>query len=274
MPIVPLSSLDDPRLAGYRQISEPELVRERGLFVAEGRLVVERVIRQGFTIQSLLLNAAAHAALLPLLGALERETPVYVADAAEFQRLTGHDFHRGCLALVERPAPLPLARLLGGARSLVVLEGVSNPDNVGGVFRNAAAFGVDAVLLSPTTTDPLYRKAIRTSMAQTLRVPFARLGAEPDQPRWPQALSLLIDQGFQLVALTPRDPSRDLDAFARSQRSARIALLVGTEGEGLSDGAESLAEQRVRIPIRRDVDSLNLAVAVGIALHRLAERRE
>jgi tRNA G18 (ribose-2'-O)-methylase SpoU len=274
MPIVPLSTLDDPRLAGYREISEPELVRERGLFVAEGRLVVERVIRQGYAIQSLLLNAAAHAALAPLLGALERETPVYVADAGEFQRLTGHDFHRGCLALVERPKAPPLEALLEGARTLVVLEGVSNPDNVGGVFRNAAAFGVDAVLLSPTTTDPLYRKAIRTSMAQTLRVPFARLGGEPGQPPWPGALALLVAHGFQLVALTPREPSRDIDVFASSPRSARTALLVGTEGEGLSDAVAQRAEQRVRIPIRRDVDSLNLAVAVGIALHRLAERRE
>jgi tRNA G18 (ribose-2'-O)-methylase SpoU len=274
MPIVSLSALDDPRLAGYREISEPELVRERGLFVAEGRLVVERVLREGFTIQSLLLNAAAHAALAPLLDALERETPVYVADAAEFQRLTGHDFHRGCLALVERPRPRPLAPLLESARTIVVLEGVTNPDNVGGVFRNAAAFGVDAVLLSPTTTDPLYRKAIRTSMAQTLRVPFARLGGEPGWPQWPEALSLLSEHGFQLVALTPREPSRDIDVFARAPRSARTALLVGTEGAGLSEAVEVRAEQRVRIPIRRDVDSLNLAVAVGIALHRLAERRE
>lgn len=274
MPIVPLTSLADPRLAGYREISEPELVRERGLFVAEGRLVVERVLRQGFAIQSLLLNAAAHAALAPLLGAFERETPVYVADAAEFQRLTGHDFHRGCLALVERPKPRPLASLLEAARTVVVLEGVTNPDNVGGVFRNAAAFGVDAVLLSPTTTDPLYRKAIRTSMAQTLRVPFARLGGEAGQPPWPEALSLLSEHGFQLLALTPREPSRDIDVFARAPRSARTALIVGTEGEGLSEGVEARAEQRVRISIRRDVDSLNLAVAVGIALHRLAERRE
>jgi tRNA G18 (ribose-2'-O)-methylase SpoU len=274
MPIVPLSTLADPRLAGYREISEPELVRDRGLFVAEGRLVVERVLRQGFTIRSLLLNAAAHAALAPLLSALERETPVYVADASEFQRLTGHDFHRGCLALVERPKPRPLVPLLEAARTLVVLEGVANPDNVGGVFRNAAAFGVDAVLLSPTTTDPLYRKAIRTSMAQTLRVPFARIGGEPGQPPWPDALSLLAERGFQLVALTPREPSLDIDAFARTQRSARTALLVGTEGAGLSEAVEVRAEQRVRIPIRRDVDSLNLAVAVGIALHRLAEQRE
>jgi tRNA G18 (ribose-2'-O)-methylase SpoU len=268
MPIVRLPSLDDPRLAGYRELAEPELMRERGLFVAEGRLVVERVIRQGFKVQSLLLNAAALAALEPLVGALGYDAPVYVAGAEEFQRLTGHDFHRGCLALVERPKPRSLLEIAATARTLVVLEGVTNPDNVGGVFRNAAAFGVDAVLLSPTTCDPLYRKAIRTSMAQTLRVPFARV------ERWPRPLVELCEHGFALVALTPREPSRDIDVFARGKRPERMALLVGTEGAGLSDELEALAAERVRIPIRRDVDSLNLAVAVGIALHRLAERRD
>jgi tRNA G18 (ribose-2'-O)-methylase SpoU len=271
MPIVRIPTLQDPRLAGYRAIAEPELVRERGLFVAEGRLVVERVIRQGFTVQSLLLNAAAHAALEPLIAALGQQVPVYIADADEFQRLTGHDFHRGCLALVERPPARTVAALTEGARTIVVLEGVANPDNVGGVFRNAAAFGVDAVLLSPTTCDPLYRKAIRTSMAQTLRVPSGRIG---DLGTWPGALSELSERGFELVALTPREPSRDIDAFARAKRPERLALLVGTEGAGLSEGVEERAQHRVRIPIRRDVDSLNLAVAVGIALHRLAEHRD
>jgi tRNA G18 (ribose-2'-O)-methylase SpoU len=274
MSIIRIPTLDDPRLAGYRELAEPELVRERGLFVAEGRLVVERVIRQGFTVQSLLLNAAAHAALEPLISALGQDTPIFIAEAEQFQRLTGHDFHRGCLALVERPKPRSVAELASGARLIVVLEGVSNPDNVGGVFRNAAAFGVDAVLLSPTTSDPLYRKAIRTSMAQTLRVPFARLGAERERAPWPDALAELGEHGFTLVALSPREPARDIDGFVHARRPERLALLVGTEGAGLSEQAEARAEQRVRIPIRRDVDSLNLAVAVGIALHRLAERRD
>lgn len=274
MSIVRIQTLEDPRLAGYRELAEPELVRALGVFVAEGRLVVERVMRQGLAIQSLLLNAAAHGALEPLIAAQGQEVPVYVADSAEFRRLTGHDFHRGCLALVERPKPRPIAELLVGARLVVVLEGVANPDNVGGVFRNAAAFGVDAVLLSPTACDPLYRKAIRTSMAQSLRVPFARLGEESGPSSWPEALTQLTEQGFELVALTPREPSRDIDTFASARRPERLALLVGSEGAGLSAAAEARAEHRVRIPIRRDVDSLNLAVAVGIALHRLAERRD
>ncbi len=147
----------------------------------------------------------------------------------------------------------------------MVLEGVSNADNVGGVFRNAAAFGADGVLLSPTCCDPLYRKAIRTSMAATLRVPFARAGADD----WPGALTSVKAAGFTIVALTPRQPSETLAAFTSRPRPARIALLVGTEGDGLTPEAEAAADYRVRIPIAGGIDSLNLAVATGIALYSL-----
>ena len=162
---------------------------------------------------------------------------------------------------------LTLDEAAGSARRVVVLEGVANADNVGGAFRNAAAFGVDAVVLSPTCCDPLYRKAIRTSMGAALRVPFARAGAA----EWPAALGRLRAAGFTLVALTLREPSETLDAFAARARPARLALIVGTEGAGLSAAVESSADVRVRIPIRGDVDSLNLASAVGIALYALRE---
>jgi tRNA G18 (ribose-2'-O)-methylase SpoU len=147
-----------------------------------------------------------------------------------------------------------------GAGRLVVLEDVANPDNVGGIFRSAAAFGVDAVLLSPSCCDPLYRKAVRTSMSATLRVPFARL--EP----WPARLQALKADGFTLVAFTPDSSAEALDGFAPRGRRSRLACLFGSEGGGLTSEVQALADSRVRIPIRSDVDSLNLAVAAGIAL--------
>jgi tRNA G18 (ribose-2'-O)-methylase SpoU len=188
--------------------------------------------------------------------------PIFVADRTAIFDLTGHDLHRGCLALVERPLVASAAAVLASAETVVILEGVSNADNVGGVFRNAAAFGA-SVLLSPACCDPLYRKAIRTSMGATLRVPFARAGAGD----WPAVLMRVRAAGFTIVALTPREPAETLAMFARRPRAGRLAWLVGTEGAGLSDAAEAAADHRVRIPISRAVDSLNVAVAAGIALH-------
>jgi tRNA G18 (ribose-2'-O)-methylase SpoU len=259
-----LESPDDPRAAAYRDVADPELYR-RGLFVAEGRLVVQRTIAEGrFRVRSLLLSEAARAALAPDLARLSPEVPIYVCEIGQFRRLTGYNLHRGCLALVERPPLRALNEVLDAARLVVALEEVANADNVGGVFRNAAAFGVDAVLLTPSTCDPLYRKAIRTSMAATLSVPFAQVDD------WPGGLVDLRARGFTTVALTPREPSETLDAFVRRPRPERLALMVGAEGNGLSAGATALADCRVRIPIRTGIDSLNLAVAVGIALSRLS----
>jgi tRNA G18 (ribose-2'-O)-methylase SpoU len=156
--------------------------------------------------------------------------------------------------------------VLASAKTIVVLEGVTDPDNVGGVFRNAAALGADGVLLGPTCCDPLYRKAIRTSMGAVLRVPFAR--AE----EWPAALVDVRAAGFTLVALTPRQPSATIERFAAGPRSSRLALIVGTEGAGLTPAAEAAADERVSIPMQGDVDSVNLVVAVGIALFALRDR--
>ena len=176
MPVVRISGADDPRVSAYRSVTDPELMRARGLFVAEGRLVVERLIAEGrYDIQSLLLSEAASRALEPALGALQPSVPVYVCQSPDFRGISGYDVHRGCLALSARPAPPLIDDVLAQARLVVVLEGVTNADNVGGVFRNAAAFGADAVLLDGASCDPLYRKAIRTSMAATLHVPFARM---------------------------------------------------------------------------------------------------
>jgi len=266
--VVRIDGSQDPRVRDYQCVSDPELVRRRGLFVAEGRLIVERLIAEKrYSVQSLLLSVAAHRALSPSLSALPSSVPVYVSESAALRDITGYDVHRGCLALAARPAAASIGAVLRDTRLVVVLEGVTNPDNVGGVFRNAAAFGADAVVLDAASCDPLYRKAIRTSMAATLRVPFAQV----DPPGgWPDALLDLKSRGFTVVALTPEESARDLDEFAASPRPPRIALLLGSEGPGLSPASDAAADHRVRIPIRPDVDSLNLAVAAGIALHRLS----
>jgi tRNA G18 (ribose-2'-O)-methylase SpoU len=263
MTIHPVADPDDPRLYPYRHLSDAELLREHGLFVAEGRFVVERVLAdRRYLVDSLLLNAASVEALRPSLVARGVDL-VFECPAAAFERITGINIHRGCLAMVRRLPALTWQEAAADARVLLVLEAVTNADNVGGVFRNAAAFGADAVLLSPTCCDPLYRKAIRTSAGASLRVRFGRL--EP----WPQALGRLRDAGFTLVALSPRQSSSTLDQFVRAHGADRIALLVGTEGPGLSAAAMDMADLRVRVPIRADVDSLNLAVATGIALSRI-----
>jgi tRNA G18 (ribose-2'-O)-methylase SpoU len=264
MPVIHLESLDDPRAADYRAVRDPELVRARHLFVAEGRLVVERLLAtRRYTMRSLLLNAAAYAALGPTLSQEPHQPSIYLCRNADFRGLTGLDIHRGCLALVERPRPSSVAEVLTGASTVIVLDGLANPDNVGGIFRNAHAFAVDAVLLSPTSCDPLYRKAIRTSMGATLQVPFARV-----MP-WAGGLAALRDQGFAIAALTPRQPSRTLGEYAVGPRPTRLALLLGAEGSGLSSEAERMADVRIRIPIAAHVDSLNVTVAAGIALAHL-----
>jgi tRNA G18 (ribose-2'-O)-methylase SpoU len=254
----------DPRLALYRSVADPDLARAHNLFVAEGRFVVRRVLEDSrYHVHSLLLNDAAHRDLEPLLARHDASIPVFVCATQDFRTITGFNIHRGCLALVKRPAPLAIGDVIGGARRIVVLEAVANADNVGGVFRNAAAFGADAVLLSSDSCDPLYRKAIRTSMAAVLRVPFVH------SDDWSGDLERIRDAGFTVVALTPRETAEPIDVFAARAGASKLALALGAEGEGLSAAVMAIADATVRIPIAGDVDSLNVAVAAGIALHRL-----
>jgi tRNA G18 (ribose-2'-O)-methylase SpoU len=265
-----LNDLDDPRVAAYRDVADALVLEARRLFVAEGRLVVRRLLaRGGYRVQSLLLTDAARTGLGDVVDATSAGLPIYLVSSDAMRAITGFNLHRGCLALVERPAVLPLGALLHQVRRagrLVVLEEVANADNVGSVFRNAAAFSAAGVLLSPGCCDPLYRKAIRTSMGAALGVPFARVA------EWPDGLAAVRAAGFALVALTPAADARDIGAFARDpRRPSRVALLVGTEGAGVSPAAYAAADVRVRIPMAAGVDSLNLATATGIALQRLYE---
>jgi tRNA G18 (ribose-2'-O)-methylase SpoU len=253
----------DPRLAAYRNVTDAELLRSRNLFVAEGRLVVRRVVEDGrYRLVSVVVNDAAREDLADLLAPLSATVPVLVAGGRILEEVTGYHVHRGCLALVERPAPRSIDDVLARSGIVVVLEGVTNADNIGGVFRNAAAFGAAGLVLSPTCCDPLYRKAVRTSMAAVLRVPFACAES------WPDALAGLKAAGRTVVALTPKGAA-PIDEFARREPGKPIALVAGTEGSGLSSAVEALADARVRIPMADGVDSLNVSVALGIALYAL-----
>lgn len=253
-------ALDDDRLADYRLLADPSALKLAGLFVAEGRLVVRRLLGlPRFAIRSVLVTAAAHAALADVLRS---DVTTYVVDQRVMNATTGFNMHRGCLALAERPAETPLsAAMLPAVRRALVIEGVNNPDNIGGLFRSAAAFGVDLVVLGPGCSDPLYRKAIRTSMAAALQVPFVTAG------EWPGALALLRSQGLRVIALTPAADARLLDDLPRDERA--IALLAGAEGDGLTADAIAAADDCVRIPIADHVDSLNVTVAVSIAMYAL-----
>ena len=264
MRVIRLGTSDDARIAEYRDMSDAELLRRRGLFVAEGRLVVARLLEARHRVTSLLLNAPAFEALKARLEGLPDDTPVYLCDTPDFESITGYNLHKGCLALAVRPEGLEPREIAERSRLVIVLEGVSDADNIGSVFRNAAAFGADGILLSPTCCDPLYRKSIRTSMGSVLKVPHARLS------NWPDDLDMLKTAGFTVVALTPNAPAVDLRASGITLQSGRrVVLLVGTEGGGLSSDAARAADLRVRIPICAGVDSLNLATATGIALHAL-----
>jgi tRNA G18 (ribose-2'-O)-methylase SpoU len=262
MRVVRVKRVDDPLLADYRIVSDGELLRRRNRFVAEGRLIVSRLIEAGHRVESLLVNDASYQALDASLSRLAQGVPVYICDTGDFAAITGFNLHRGCLALAERPIDRSLDDVVRPAHLLLVLEGVTDADNVGSAFRNAAAFGA-SVILSGTCCDPLYRKAIRTSMGSVLRTPYARAHD------WRRALDGLKNEGFTVVALTPRGDAIDLAACTR-QSQQRIALLVGSEGPGLTAEAEAMADVCARIPIRADVDSLNLATATGIALYHFA----
>ena len=298
MSIAYLSDPHDSRVVEYRNMPDGVLLRERGLFVAEGRLVVRQLLTASrLRPQSLLVTEAALASLTDVLAAMP-DLPVYVAPQVVLNDIVGFNIHRGCLAIGLRPPRMALSDLVNkpsarlseeelhtsgstmsgtatGSESVcgrhahavsraVVLERVSNVDNVGGIFRSVAALCGHAVILSPGCGDPLYRKAIRTSMGASLRVPFAL--AE----HWPGALGELTGAGFTLLALTPA-PGADLleEVAADIQARPRVALLLGAEGEGLSPAALESAHLRVRIPMASGIDSINVTMAAAIALYRI-----
>jgi tRNA G18 (ribose-2'-O)-methylase SpoU len=263
------TTLDDERVAPYRWVAEPRMLEGQGLFVVEGRLVVAGLLeasrpggRWAGMVHSVLLSPAAFGQMQALCEA-HPEIPAYVVPQPVMNDLVGFNIHRGCLALVRRPAGQSLgAAMVQAARLVVVLEGVNNPDNVGGIFRSAAAFGADLVVLGPACADPLYRKSVRTSMGATLDVAYAC--ADP----WPGALDLLKSGGFHVVALTTATAATPLHRLSRGH--GKMALLAGGEGSGLSPAALASADERMTIPMSGRVDSLNVSTATAIALYQVS----
>jgi tRNA G18 (ribose-2'-O)-methylase SpoU len=257
----------DDRLADYVRLRDVNLRRsleaEHGLFMAEGEKVIRRALRAGFAPRSLLLTRRRLAALADVAAAVD--APVYVVAEEVAEALVGFDLHRGALASFHRrPLPAP-AEVLADARRVVVLEDVVDHTNVGAIFRSAAGLGVDAVLLSPRCADPLYRRSVKVSMGAVFAQPYARLAD------WHGGLGELRDRGFRLLALTPGPGSVPLArAVADLGPDARVALLLGTEGDGLSARWLDQADTAVRVPMAgRDVDSLNVTAAAAIACYEL-----
>jgi tRNA G18 (ribose-2'-O)-methylase SpoU len=265
----------DPRLADYARLTDMELRTRlepgQGLFIAEGTKVISRAVTAGYPVRSVLVaerRLADLPALLPRLTA--SGAPVYVVADKTAEQLTGYRVHRGALASLHRK-PLPeVPALAAAARRVIVLEDLVDHANVGAIFRCAAALGVEAVFLSPRCADPLYRRAVKVSMGAVFAIPYARMTG------WFDGLAGLRAAGFRLLALTPDPAAPSIGVAVAGQRIAqRIALLLGTEGDGLSSRWLHEADQAVRIPMHPDalasgVDSLNVVAAAAIACHVLA----
>jgi tRNA G18 (ribose-2'-O)-methylase SpoU len=271
--IVEAGDVGDPRLDDYRHLNQPArrraLERSGNFFVAEGELVIRTLLGERHTgrwpVRSVLVTPQRYDAMADVLGPLAADdVPVYLAPLDVLRAVSGFDVHRGALATAERGTPRRLPEVLHQARTVLVLEAVSDHENLGALFRNAAALGADAVVLGPRTGDPLYRRSLRVSMGHVLRVPFARLHVLDD----------LKAAGHRTVALTPSHDAEPIASFAaRAYQEDKVALLLGAEGPGLSDDWLAQADDRVRIPMAAGVDSLNVAVAAAVALYELGLRR-
>ena len=254
----------DPRLRDYTGLTDMELRKraepEQGLFIAEGEKVIARALAAGYPMRSMLLSDKWLGLMAPVIEAAG--APVYVGEPELLEEVTGFHVHRGALCAMGRvPLPDPAA-LLEGARRVVVLEKVNNHTNVGAIFRSAAALGTDAVLLAPDCADPLYRRSVRVSMGTVFAVPYAKL--EP----WPAALGLLQELGYRRMALTPAPDAVDLREL-RLEPGEKVALFLGSEGDGLSPRAMAQCDLKVRIPMAAGVDSLNVAAAAAVACYAL-----
>jgi tRNA G18 (ribose-2'-O)-methylase SpoU len=262
--IVPIDDPADPALVDYvgltdvvlRRLSEPA----GGLYIAESTKVIARALAAGHLPRSVLVQQKWLDELTPLLD--DYDVPVYLATPELLQQLTGFVMHRGAIASMHRPTLPEPAELLRDARRVVVLEDIVDHTNVGAIFRAVAGLGADAVLVTPRCADPLYRRSVRVSMGTVMQVPWTRIAD------WPDGASQLHEAGFTIAALALDEGAITLDAFA-AEPPHRVALLLGTEGDGLSRGALEGSDLVVTIPMARGVDSLNVAAASAVALWAL-----
>lgn len=257
MTVIPVQRLDDPRIAAYTSIRERDLTGRDGRFIVEGKVTLGILLKKSrFQAESLFLCETRLEPLQDLTATVPEGTPIYTASQTVMDEIAGFPVHRGVLACALKGPALELDDVLDGAKTLLVLAGLSNHDNVGAAFRNAAAFGADAVLLDQTSCDPLYRKAIRVSAGAALWLPF--IHGEEAMP----LVEAIKARGFDVWAMTPRADADDLNTLKRPEK---LAILLGPEGPGLSD--ELIAAcQPVRIPMATGFDSVNVATAGAIAL--------
>lgn len=263
-----ITEASDDRLTGYRDLTDValrvKLEPDTGVYIAESASVIERALAAGHQPLSLLMEDKWLDRMQPILDN-GREFPIYVADRATLEKITGFHVHRGALALMHRPALPSVESVIENATRILVLEDIVDHTNVGAIVRSAAGLGFDGFLVSPRCADPLYRRSVRVSMGTVFDLPWTRLA------RWPADLDLLRSAGFTIVAVTPHNASIDLDQF---EVPDRVALVVGTEGDGLSTAAINQADSTVRIPMQRGVDSLNVAAAAAVVCWHLRPNKD
>lgn len=262
-----LSLDDDELLRDYRNLTDVALRRvfepAGGLYLAESIKVLRRALAAGHEPRSVLVLEKHVDEVIDALDG--RDTPVFVGEPAVLEAITGYDVHRGILASMHRPTLPKVEEILDGARTVVVLEDIVEHTNVGAIFRSVAALGADAVFVSMRCADPLYRRSVRVSMGTVFQAPWTRL-------LWPRGLDTLAAAGFHIAALALADDAVELDDFA-ARRPERVALVLGTEGDGLTRKALTRADTVVRIDMAGGVDSLNVAAAAAVALHALRPAR-
>lgn len=267
MAVITIDDPADPRLTDYRDLTDVELRRRlepaHGLFIAEGETVIRRALAAGFQPRSLLMERRWLDGLADVVA--ELDVPLLLADPDVLRSVTGYRVHRGALAAMDRRRLPPVEQITATASRLVVLEGLVDHTNVGAVFRSAAALGFDGVMVDPTCADPLYRRSVRVSMGTVFAIAWTRM------EHWPRGLDDLRRAGFIVAALAPHPAAVPLQELA-AQPPDRLALVLGTEGRGLSEAALSRVDVTVRIPMARGVDSLNVGAASAVACYALSPR--
>jgi tRNA G18 (ribose-2'-O)-methylase SpoU len=264
--LVRLENLETDELRDYRDLTDVVLRRlsepAGGLYIAESTKVIERALAAGHRPRSVLTIEKYLPEIERLFAEYDAELPVYVGSAELLETLTGFNLHRGALASMHRPELKPVEEIVRGASRIIVLEDIVDHTNVGAIFRSVAGLGADAVLITPRCADPLYRRSVRVSMGTVLQIPWTRM------PDWPEGATILRDLGFSLAALALSPEAVTLDEYAANP-PAKVALVVGTEGDGLSRAAVAAADTVVTIPMMHGVDSLNVASASAVALYAL-----
>lgn len=272
--IIEITDFHAPELDPYARLTQNQLRNrlepEKGIFIAESPKVIDRALDAGYKPVSLLMERKQITG--PAAGILSRcgDAPVYTADREMLAELTGFELTRGALCAFRRPAPRPVEELCKNARRVAVLEGIVDSTNVGAIFRSAAALNMDAVLINPSCCDPLCRRAVRVSMGTVFQVPWGQLGETPAD--WPEkGMDILHSLGFKTAAMALSDRSVSIDD-EQLAKEPKLAIVLGTEGDGLAAGTIASCDYTVKIPMSHGVDSLNVAAASAVAFWQLGKQ--